>query len=127
MAIEKLRSCLKALMLCYSNRAATRISLGRMKKALGDCLMAPNIDPVFLKAQVRAAQKVITEAFEGLEKAQQIYEFNNDSLIFATPVEPSTLAVVPSEVNCLLTPIGRCDELMINPYGLCESSGVFGL
>ncbi|PWA42851.1 dnaJ domain, Tetratricopeptide-like helical domain protein [Artemisia annua] len=115
---------------------STRISLGRMKKALGDCLMAPNIDPVFLKAQVRAAhsylpmgsientkkqytkclesgtdntfdRKVIAEASEGLEKAQQIYEFNNDSLIFATPVEPSTLAVVPSEVNCLLTPIVR--------------------
>ena len=29
----KLRRCHKALMLCYSNRAATRISLGRMKKA----------------------------------------------------------------------------------------------
>ncbi|PWA35775.1 dnaJ domain, Tetratricopeptide-like helical domain protein [Artemisia annua] len=52
---EKLRSCRKALMLCYSNRAATRIKLGRMKEALGDCLMAANIDPVFLKAQVRAA------------------------------------------------------------------------
>ncbi|PWA62090.1 lon protease [Artemisia annua] len=102
-------------------------------------------------------RKVIAEASEGREKAQ-IYEFNNDSLIFATPVEPSTLAVVPSEVNCLLTPIsicykgfvtnlmwqsvhififvshkqilnrvGRCDELMINPYGLCDSSGVFGV
>ncbi|PWA81145.1 dnaJ domain, Tetratricopeptide-like helical domain protein [Artemisia annua] len=98
---EKSRSCLKALMLCYSNRAATRISLGRMKEALGDCLMAANIDPGFLKAQVRAAhcylamgeienarkqyteclqsgtdnsvdRKVITEASEGLEKAQKV-------------------------------------------------------
>lgn len=43
-------------MLCYSNRAATRISLGRMKDALKDCLMAAAIDPNFLKVQVRAAQ-----------------------------------------------------------------------
>ncbi|GJU72448.1 hypothetical protein Tco_1263853 [Tanacetum coccineum] len=35
---------------------ATRISLGRMKKALGDYLMASNIVLGFLKAQVRAAQ-----------------------------------------------------------------------
>ncbi|GKB83030.1 DnaJ domain, tetratricopeptide-like helical domain protein, partial [Tanacetum coccineum] len=36
------------------NHAATRISLGWMKEALGDCLTAENIDPSFLKAQVRA-------------------------------------------------------------------------
>ncbi|GJR86254.1 DnaJ domain, tetratricopeptide-like helical domain protein [Tanacetum coccineum] len=29
---EKSRSCIKALILCYSNHAATRISLGRMKR-----------------------------------------------------------------------------------------------
>lgn len=53
---EKSKSCLRALMLCYSNRAATRLSLGRMKDALKDCLMAAAIDPKFLKVQVRAAQ-----------------------------------------------------------------------
>ncbi|PWA79885.1 dnaJ domain, Tetratricopeptide-like helical domain protein [Artemisia annua] len=53
---EKLRSCTKALMLCYSNPATTRISLGRMKEALGDSLMVAYIDRVFLKAQVRVAQ-----------------------------------------------------------------------
>ncbi|PWA48681.1 hypothetical protein CTI12_AA488470 [Artemisia annua] len=52
---EKLRSCTKALMLCYSNPATTRISLRRMKEALGDSLMAAYIDRVFLKAQVRVA------------------------------------------------------------------------
>ncbi|KAK9079403.1 hypothetical protein SSX86_001074 [Deinandra increscens subsp. villosa] len=98
---EKSRSCLRALMLCYSNRAATRISLGSMKEALEDCLMAASIDPNFLKVQVRAAHcylgmgeienakkqymkclefgndnsvdmKVIAEASEGLEKAQKV-------------------------------------------------------
>jgi DnaJ family protein C protein 7 len=46
----------KALMLCYSNRAATRISLGRMRDALSDCRKATEIDSSFLKAQVRAAK-----------------------------------------------------------------------
>ncbi|KAK1429513.1 hypothetical protein QVD17_11722 [Tagetes erecta] len=100
---EKSRSCLRALMLCYSNRAAARISLGRMKEALEDCLMAATIDPNFLKVQVRAAhcylamgdienakghymkclqfgdddsvdRKVIAEASEGLEKVQKVLD-----------------------------------------------------
>ncbi|XP_024984778.1 uncharacterized protein LOC112520616 isoform X2 [Cynara cardunculus var. scolymus] len=100
---EQSRSCLRALMLCYSNRSATRISLGRMREALGDCLMAATIDPNFLKVQVRAAHcylaigepenakqqymkclqsgtdnsvdgKVIAEASEGLEKTQKVLD-----------------------------------------------------
>uniref|UniRef100_A0ACD5TGN9 Uncharacterized protein n=1 Tax=Avena sativa TaxID=4498 RepID=A0ACD5TGN9_AVESA len=47
--------CSRALMLCYSNRAATRMSLGRMREALQDCSIATSIDPTFLKAKVRAA------------------------------------------------------------------------
>lgn len=43
-------------MLCYSNRAATRISLGRMRDAIEDCMMAIAIDPNFFKVQVRAAK-----------------------------------------------------------------------
>ena len=46
----------KALMLCYSNRAATRMSLGKMREALSDCRKATDIDSSFLKAQVRAAK-----------------------------------------------------------------------
>lgn len=53
---ETSRSCLRALMLCYSNRAATRMSLGRMRDALGDCKMAAAIDPNFIRVQVRAAK-----------------------------------------------------------------------
>ncbi|XP_024984367.1 uncharacterized protein LOC112520288 isoform X1 [Cynara cardunculus var. scolymus] len=100
---EKSKSCLRALMLCYSNRAATRIALGRMREALNDCLMAAAIDPNFLKVQVRAAhcylaigevenaslqymkclqsgndvcvdRKLLVEASEGLEKAQIVAE-----------------------------------------------------
>ena len=53
---ETNRSCLRVLMLCYSNRAATRMSLGRMRDALVDCKMAAAIDPSFLRVQVRAAK-----------------------------------------------------------------------
>lgn len=94
----------KALMLCYSNRAATRISLGRMRDALSDCRKATEIDSSFLKAQVRAANcllalgdveeaqkgfemclksnhaasldhKIIEEASDGLQKAQKVSAF----------------------------------------------------
>jgi DnaJ family protein C protein 7 len=100
---EKSKSCVRALMLCYSNRAATRMSLGRMRDALKDCLMAAKLDPVFLRVQVRAAncylslgeienasvhflkclqtgsdvcvdRKLYVEASEGLEKAQKVSE-----------------------------------------------------
>ncbi|KAJ9559222.1 hypothetical protein OSB04_013836 [Centaurea solstitialis] len=100
---EKSKSCLRALMLCYSNRAATRIALGRMREALNDCLMAAAIDPNFLKVQVRAGncylaigevenaslqymkclqsgndvcvdRKLLVEASGGLEKAQKVAE-----------------------------------------------------
>lgn len=53
---ETPRSCLRILMLCYSNRAATRMSLGRMREAVEDCILAAVIDPSFLKVQLRAAK-----------------------------------------------------------------------
>ncbi|KAL3828215.1 hypothetical protein ACJIZ3_017017 [Penstemon smallii] len=100
---ESSRSCLRVLMLCYSNRAATRMSLRRMREALEDCMKAAALDPNFLKVQVRAAscylalgdvgnatlhfmkclqagsdvsadRKLLVEASEGLEKAQKVAE-----------------------------------------------------
>ncbi|KAK4408293.1 Ubiquitin carboxyl-terminal hydrolase 24 [Sesamum angolense] len=100
---EESRSCLRALMLCYSNRAAARMSLGRFREALEDCIRASAIDPNFLKVQVRAAscylalgevenatphfmkclqggsdvcvdRKLMVEASEGLEKAKKVAE-----------------------------------------------------
>ncbi|CAL4893242.1 unnamed protein product [Urochloa decumbens] len=94
--------CSRALMLCYSNRAATRMSLGMMREALEDCLIATSIDPSFLKAKVRAANcylalgdledasvsymscldcssssdpKMFTEASDGLEKVKRVTEW----------------------------------------------------
>lgn len=97
------KSCLRALMLCYSNRAATRMSLVRMREALEDCMKAVALDPNFFRVQVRAAncylalgevknaskffmkclqhvpevcvdRKILVEASEGLEKAQRVSE-----------------------------------------------------
>lgn len=48
--------CMKPLVLCYSNRAATRMLSGRVREALGDCMMATTLDSNFLKVQMRAAK-----------------------------------------------------------------------
>lgn len=53
---ERSGSCLKPLLLCYSNRAATRMYMGKIREALGDCMMATALDPNFLKVQMRAAK-----------------------------------------------------------------------
>lgn len=53
---ETSRDCLRALVLCYSNRAAARMSRGRMREALRDCLVAAEIDPKFFRVQLRAAK-----------------------------------------------------------------------
>ncbi|KAL0550821.1 hypothetical protein IC582_009885 [Cucumis melo] len=101
---ESSRSCLRALMLCYSNRAATRMSLGRLRDAISDCTMAAAIDPGFYKVYLRAAncylglgevdnaiqyfkrclqpgndicvdRKIVVEASDGLQNAQKVSEF----------------------------------------------------
>jgi len=45
-----------AAALCYSNRAATRIVVGRQREALEDCRLAKALDANFTKATVRAAR-----------------------------------------------------------------------
>lgn len=47
---------MKPLLLCYSNRAATRMSLGRMREAIGDCTKASELDSDFLKVTLRAGK-----------------------------------------------------------------------
>nr|KYP52002.1 DnaJ isogeny subfamily C member 7 [Cajanus cajan] len=100
--------CVKPLLLCYSNRAATRMSLGKIREALEDCMMATALDPTFLKAQMRTAnchlllgevenaqqyfnkcmesvsvvcldRRVIVEAAEGLQKAQEVVKCINNA------------------------------------------------
>ncbi|OMO54363.1 Tetratricopeptide TPR-1 [Corchorus olitorius] len=105
---ETSRSSIKPLVLCYSNRAATRISLGRMREALADCLAAAALDPNFLKVYLRAAnchlllgetensvwyftkclgagadvcldRRITIDAADGLQKAQRVNELTNRS------------------------------------------------
>ncbi|KAJ4802192.1 DnaJ [Rhynchospora pubera] len=103
---ERSGSCVRALMLCYSNRAATRMSLGRMKEAFVDCLIALENDQGFLRARVRAANcllalgeveeavkyynqciqsdgvdsKILTEAREGLVKAEKLTQYVDEAM-----------------------------------------------
>ncbi|CAL5193417.1 unnamed protein product [Lathyrus oleraceus] len=100
--------CIKPLLLCYSNRAATRMTLGRIREALEDCMIASSLDPTFLKVQIRAAnchlllgevenaqrcynkclesskvvcldRRVTVEAAEGIQKAQEVAKCMNDA------------------------------------------------
>ncbi|GJN37937.1 hypothetical protein PR202_gb26938 [Eleusine coracana subsp. coracana] len=69
----------KALMLCYSNRAAARMSLGKMREALSDCREAIDIDSCFLKAQVRAAKSEDCQQITGkITVCQSSIGWNND-------------------------------------------------
>ncbi|KAK3029324.1 hypothetical protein RJ639_038422 [Escallonia herrerae] len=133
---ETSRSCLRALMLCYSNRAATRMSLGRMREALKDCMEAVAFDPNFLRVQVRAAncylalgevenasvhflkclqsgneacvdRKLLVEASEGLEKTQKVLEYLKQS---AELLEQQTC----SDAECALEIIDKA--LIISSY-----------
>ncbi|CAM6103263.1 unnamed protein product [Calypogeia fissa] len=102
---ETSQSCIRASMLCYSNRAATRMVVGRMREALADCMRAMTVDPNFLRVRLRAANcylalgetepavlafkecirrakeddqpdvKVSSEASDGLRKALQVEEY----------------------------------------------------
>ncbi|KAL7169113.1 hypothetical protein ACSBR2_034197 [Camellia fascicularis] len=103
---EKSGCCVEPLVLCYSNRAAARMSRGRMREALGDCMMAASLDPTFHKVQIRAAnchlalgevedalqyfskcvesgshvcldRRIIIEAANGLQNAQKVAECMN--------------------------------------------------
>ncbi|KAG6632361.1 uncharacterized protein LOC122292374 [Carya illinoinensis] len=135
---ESSRGCLRVLMLCYSNRAATRMALGRIRDALGDCMMAAAIDPNFLKVQLRAAncylslgevedaskyfkrclqsgsdicvdRKIAVEASDGLQKAQKVIDCMNCSA--------EILIRTRSTANDAETALEVIAEaLMISPY-----------
>ncbi|XP_027926546.1 uncharacterized protein LOC114183653 [Vigna unguiculata] len=105
---ERSGSSVQPLLLCYSNRAATRMSLGRIREALEDCMMATVLDPSFPKVQMRTAschlllgevenaqqcfnkcmesgsvvcldRRAILEAAEGLQKAQEVLKCINNA------------------------------------------------
>nr|WQQ40047.1 NAJ4 protein [Cenchrus americanus] len=71
-SFSPIESSRKSLMLCYSNRAATWMSQGKMRGALSDCRKATDIDFSFLKAQVRTAKCLL--ALGEVEEAQKAFE-----------------------------------------------------
>ncbi|KAJ8440475.1 hypothetical protein Cgig2_013634 [Carnegiea gigantea] len=63
----------RPLVRCYSNRAATRMAVGRVRGAIQDCLMAVKLDPTFHRARIRAANchlllGEVEDAIRGFEK-----------------------------------------------------------
>lgn len=132
---ETSRDCIRALVLCYSNRAAARMSRGRMREALRDCLVAAEKDLNFFRVQLRAAncylalgeigdasvlfkklwqstdvcveRKIFQEAFEGLQKAQKASEFMDRS---AGLLLQRTLADAESALGVI------AEALIICPY-----------
>ncbi|KAF3794539.1 DnaJ-like protein subfamily C member 7 [Nymphaea thermarum] len=135
---ETSRSCRRALMLCYSNRAATRLSLDRVRESLMDCMEAIAIDPYFPKVLLRAAncylvlgdvqdastyykkclqfgsnsnadQKVVTEASDGLQKAQQVDECTDQASNLLLQKTPDAIANALQVIDEALL-ISRCSE-----------------
>ncbi|CAK7342656.1 unnamed protein product [Dovyalis caffra] len=128
--------CLKPLVICYSNRAATRMSLGNMREALRDCIKAAGLDPNFFKVQIRAAnchlqlgevedalhyfnkclesgagvcldRRTTIEAADGLHKAQKVAECTNRS---AKLLEERTYGAALSALDVI------AEALSISPY-----------
>ncbi|CAM8961373.1 unnamed protein product [Rhodiola kirilowii] len=134
---EKSKNCHRVLMLCYSNRAASRMALGKMRGALEDCMFASAIDPSFLKVQLRAAncylalgevenashyfkkllqsgadivdRKILVEASEGLQNVKKVSQCINQSTELL-------LQGAISDANNLLRALD--EALLISPY--CE-------
>ncbi|GAB4856009.1 hypothetical protein Ancab_024648 [Ancistrocladus abbreviatus] len=133
---ETSRDCLRALTLCYSNRAAICMSLGRIREALGDCMAAAEIDPNFFRVQLRTAncylalgevgdalqhfkkvlqagqdlcvdRKLLLEASDGLQKAEKVSECMDHS---AELLQRRT----PKDVEGALEVIA--EALIISPY-----------
>lgn len=133
--------CIKPLVLCYSNRAATRISLGRMREALEDCMMAATVDPNFLKVYMRAAnchlvlgeietaqqycnkllnsgaavcldRRIIIEAADGLQKAQKVTDYINCSAKLLEQKTSEAASTALKRINEALS-ISSCSEKLL--------------
>ncbi|GKB91190.1 hypothetical protein Tco_0963462 [Tanacetum coccineum] len=110
----------------YSNRAPTRVSLGRMKEALGDRLMAKNIDPDCLKPQVKAAQRRIVADEAPIAAPRMSVLMDNDQVSCST-VKPTLMgnAVVDSslrektpDTNRILEDINKTPPSIEEVWGL---------
>ncbi|KAM5549592.1 dnaJ [Rosa sericea] len=126
-ASERSECCHKRLSLCYRDRAAARVSLGRIREALADALMAIQLYPGFPEDRVRAAnchlllgevehalkyfnecleskndvyldRRVVIECVDGIKKAQKVVECTNRS---ATLLERRTTEAALSALGII--------------------------
>ncbi|CAI0374858.1 unnamed protein product [Linum tenue] len=133
---SELSACLEPLVICYSNRAAARMSLGNIREALQDCLMAASLDPSFLKVQIRAAncylllgevedallcfnkcletsngfcldRRITIEAAEGVHKAKKVADCIDRSNELLEQKTPDTSSTALESIN---------EALSISPY-----------
>ncbi|KAH1090538.1 hypothetical protein J1N35_017795 [Gossypium stocksii] len=131
----------KPLVLCYSNRAATRISLGRIREALADCLMAAALDPNFLKVNVRAGncylllgetdnairyfnkcfssgadvcvdRRIRVDAADGLQKAQRVDELTKHSAILLEEKSSNAASSALDAISKALSISSRSEKLL---------------
>ncbi|XP_024967765.1 dnaJ homolog subfamily C member 7-like [Cynara cardunculus var. scolymus] len=114
---------LESLVLYYSNRAAKRMSLGKMRKAVNDCRMATLLDPSFLRVCLTAGnchlalgemdgalynykkclesgvicldRRLAIEASDGLQNAEKVVNYVNQSaeLLEQKTLESATKAL----------------------------------
>lgn len=138
---ESLGCSIKPLVLCYSNRAATLISLGRLREALGDCMTAVTLDPSFLKAYLRAAnchlvlgevenalqyfhkclksggdvcldRRTTIEAANGLQEAQRVVECTTHATkLLEQKTSDATLSALEKIAEALT--ISSCSEKLL--------------
>ncbi|XP_047318176.1 uncharacterized protein LOC124921546 [Impatiens glandulifera] len=133
--------CCELLVLCYSNRAATRMSLNRLREALEDCKIATEFDPHFLKAQIRAAnchlalgevkdamklfesclesgknvcldRRLIIDAANGLQKAQKVLEWTDSSAELLRPRYPNSAVSAFEMISQALSVSAHSEKLL---------------
>ncbi|CAL9236481.1 unnamed protein product [Arabidopsis halleri] len=131
----------KPLALCYGNRAAARISLGRLREAISDCEMAASLDPSYIKAYTRAAnchlvlgelgaavqyfnkcmessssvcldRRTTIEAAEGLQRAQRVADFTSCASNFLEKRTPDGASDALVPIANALT-ISSCSDKLL--------------
>ncbi|GAB2212822.1 hypothetical protein Droror1_Dr00020817 [Drosera rotundifolia] len=100
-------------MLCYSIRAAIRISLGRIREALQDCMAASDIDSSFLRVQLRTAS-----CFLALEEVGDASRYFKKLLNVGTDVCVDRKLLLKASEGLQNAKLRRCEEVI----QLCQQS-----
>ncbi|KAJ0258298.1 Heat shock protein DnaJ with tetratricopeptide repeat-containing protein [Hirschfeldia incana] len=138
---ESSEDSVKPLALCYGNRAAARISLGRLREAISDCDMAASLDPTYIKAFMRAAncylvlgelgsavqyfnkcmdsassvcldRRTTIESAEGVQQAQRVADYMNSASIFLEKRTPDGASDALVPITNALS-ISSCSEKLL--------------